>query len=153
MLNASMTDINKTIMRCLTKNLAMHGLGLYIYAGEDMPQIDLTLEEAINQIQAVNDCAWIEQYAAWAHNELPQKDKDKFAEAVKQYQNELKAKTQNKPFDFEAALSALHNAENLDVLEKYFKSATKRAETPEQKQAIQLKYEHRKADFLAEKQE
>ena len=35
---ANMFDINTTIMRCLTKNLAMHGLGLYIYAGEDIPQ-------------------------------------------------------------------------------------------------------------------
>ena len=33
----SMFDINKTIMRCLTKNIAMFGLGLYIYAGEDLP--------------------------------------------------------------------------------------------------------------------
>ena len=39
---ATMFDINKTIMRCLTKNLAMHGLGIYIYAGEDLP---LTEEE------------------------------------------------------------------------------------------------------------
>lgn len=31
-------DINKTVMRCLTKNLAMFGLGLYIYAGEDLPE-------------------------------------------------------------------------------------------------------------------
>lgn len=35
---ATMFDVNKTIMRCLTKNLAMFGLGLYIYAGEDLPQ-------------------------------------------------------------------------------------------------------------------
>lgn len=35
---ATMFDINKTIMRCLVKNLAMFGLGLYIYAGEDLPQ-------------------------------------------------------------------------------------------------------------------
>lgn len=35
---ATMTDINKAIMRCLTKNLAMFGLGLYIYAGEDLPE-------------------------------------------------------------------------------------------------------------------
>jgi hypothetical protein len=34
---ATMFDINKTIMRCLVKNIAMHGLGLYIYAGEDLP--------------------------------------------------------------------------------------------------------------------
>lgn len=37
---ATMFDINKTIMRCLTKNLAMFGLGLYIYAGEDLPEED-----------------------------------------------------------------------------------------------------------------
>ena len=35
---ATMFDINKAIMRCLTKNLAMFGLGLYIYAGEDLPE-------------------------------------------------------------------------------------------------------------------
>lgn len=34
---ATMFDINKTLMRCLVKNLAMFGLGLYIYAGEDIP--------------------------------------------------------------------------------------------------------------------
>ena len=32
-----MMDINKTIMRCLVKNLAMFGLGLFIYAAEDLP--------------------------------------------------------------------------------------------------------------------
>lgn len=35
---ATMFDINTAIMRCLTKNLAMFGLGLYIYAGEDLPE-------------------------------------------------------------------------------------------------------------------
>ena len=32
-----MMDINKAIMRCLVKNLAMFGLGLNVYAGEDLP--------------------------------------------------------------------------------------------------------------------
>lgn len=36
----TMFDVNKTIMRCLVKNLAMFGLGLYIYAGEDLPTIE-----------------------------------------------------------------------------------------------------------------
>ena len=39
---ASMFDINKTIMRCLVKNLAMFGLGIYIFAGEDLPEGDAT---------------------------------------------------------------------------------------------------------------
>lgn len=34
---ATMFDINKTIMRCFVKCLAMFGLGLYIYSGEDLP--------------------------------------------------------------------------------------------------------------------
>lgn len=38
MLNPTTFDINKAIMRCLTKNLAMFGLGLYIYSGEDLPE-------------------------------------------------------------------------------------------------------------------
>lgn len=36
---ATMRDINDAIMRCLTKNLAMFGLGHYIYAGEDLPEV------------------------------------------------------------------------------------------------------------------
>lgn len=31
------TDVNKAIQRSLTKACARHGLGLYIYAGEDLP--------------------------------------------------------------------------------------------------------------------
>ncbi len=37
---ATMFDVNKTIMCCLVKNLAMFGLGLYIYSGEDLPEIE-----------------------------------------------------------------------------------------------------------------
>ena len=33
-------DVNTSIMRCLVKAIAMHGLGLYIYAGEDAPEND-----------------------------------------------------------------------------------------------------------------
>jgi len=36
-LKPNMFQVNKTVMRCLVKNLAMFGLGLYIYAGEDLP--------------------------------------------------------------------------------------------------------------------
>lgn len=45
--SATMFDVNKTLMRCLVKNLAMHGLGLYIYAGDDLP--DLTEEQKFEQ--------------------------------------------------------------------------------------------------------
>lgn len=52
--SATMFDVNKTIMRCLVKNLAMFGLGLYIYAGEDLPEnneneIKATITEVIEK--------------------------------------------------------------------------------------------------------
>lgn len=52
---ASMFDINKTIMRCLVKNLAMFGLGLYIYAGEDLPEPlnEITSERFDKAIEAI----------------------------------------------------------------------------------------------------
>lgn len=34
------TDVNKAIQRSLTKAAARHGLGLYIYAGEDLPECE-----------------------------------------------------------------------------------------------------------------
>ncbi len=36
--------VNTALMRCLAKCIAMHGLGLYIYAGEDLPQQDPLIE-------------------------------------------------------------------------------------------------------------
>ena len=62
MTNPTMFDINKTVMRCLTKNLAMFGIGLYIYSGEDLPE---NCEDAPpvqnNQKPAYekNDKAWL----------------------------------------------------------------------------------------------
>lgn len=38
--NPDAVEINKTRMRCLTKCLAMFGLGHYIYAGEDLPEAE-----------------------------------------------------------------------------------------------------------------
>ena len=45
---ATMFDINKTIMRCLVKNIAMFGLGLYIFAGEDLPEAEVPIKEPTN---------------------------------------------------------------------------------------------------------
>ena len=46
-------DINTSIQRCLVKAIALHGLGLYIYAGEDLPQ------QAMDGTQAANDVAQV----------------------------------------------------------------------------------------------
>lgn len=52
---ATMFDINKTIMRCLVKNMAMFGLGLYIYAGEDLPASDTETETIVEAKKSVED--------------------------------------------------------------------------------------------------
>jgi hypothetical protein len=38
--NITSFDVNKAIQRSLTKAVARHGLGLYVYAGEDLPEED-----------------------------------------------------------------------------------------------------------------
>lgn len=48
---ATMFDINKTIMRCLVKNLAMFGLGLYIYAGEDLPETQQIINDKKEELK------------------------------------------------------------------------------------------------------
>lgn len=48
---ATMFDINTTIMRCLVKNFAMHGLGHYIYSGEDLPEdISELVKTAVEEV-------------------------------------------------------------------------------------------------------
>lgn len=42
-------DVNKAIQRSLTKAIARHGLGLYIYAGEDLPEETAKAPEATLQ--------------------------------------------------------------------------------------------------------
>lgn len=46
-------DVNKAIQRSLTKAVARHGLGLYIYAGEDLPEGGTSAaipEDAVNEL-------------------------------------------------------------------------------------------------------
>ena len=43
------TDVNKAIQRSLTKACARHGLGLYIYAGEDLPEAEKPEEKDISK--------------------------------------------------------------------------------------------------------
>jgi hypothetical protein len=38
--NPDSFQVNKNMMRCLVKAIACHGLGLYIYAGEDLPHTE-----------------------------------------------------------------------------------------------------------------
>lgn len=49
-------EVNKTIQRSLTKALARHGLGLYIYAGEDLPESETKeMKKDSNDYNTLND--------------------------------------------------------------------------------------------------
>ena len=48
-------DVNKAIQRSLTKAVARHGLGLYVYAGEDLPEEPKNEEKPVNQPQVASN--------------------------------------------------------------------------------------------------
>jgi len=54
--------VNTAIMRCMTKALGLHGLGLYIYAGQDLPDDDVPQEKiVITPAQGIRDELPIEE--------------------------------------------------------------------------------------------
>jgi len=55
--------VNTAIMRCMTKALSLHGLGLYIYAGEDLPEgeSDLDVNTMIDHLAAIDSAATLEE--------------------------------------------------------------------------------------------
>ena len=55
----TMFDVNKTVMRCLVKNLAMFGLAIYIYAGEDLPEPGEA--ELADWLAAIDACSDLEE--------------------------------------------------------------------------------------------
>jgi hypothetical protein len=61
-------QVNTAIMRCLAKAISMHGLGLYIYAGEDLPepesvQTQFDVTDALNAVAATSSTE--ELQAVW----------------------------------------------------------------------------------------
>ena len=77
-------DVNKAIQRSLTKACARHGLGLYIYAGEDLPEEekkgkkktekDPDLELALQLVKEANNITDLKQvwreHTAFQNNKL-----------------------------------------------------------------------------------
>lgn len=80
---ATMFDINKTIMRCLTKNLAMFGLGLYIYAGEDLPEeekadrMNANVEEKTDRWEGVKEDLNLKDLADEFRSLYPKEEQDR----------------------------------------------------------------------------
>jgi hypothetical protein len=54
-INPNARQVSDTKMRCLVKCIAMHGLGIYIYAGEDLPQAEAAeLKKPLTEDQVDN---------------------------------------------------------------------------------------------------
>ena len=79
-------DVNKAIQRSLTKAVARHGLGLYIYAGEDLPEeeskenkIDKMDEKQVERIALESRCKILgidlksERISKWLGDKLEEK--------------------------------------------------------------------------------
>ena len=84
-------DVNKAIQRSLTKAVARHGLGLYIYAGEDLPEDQSKDNDAIGnaclEAAAAEDMAQLE--AVYHKYESKFKSNTYFINAVKKRKDEL----------------------------------------------------------------
>lgn len=128
---ATMFDINKTIMRCLVKNIAMFGLGIYIYAGEDLPEgYEISKEEAEKIIVSYG------KYSGLTLKEILEKDKQYLMwmvsqENTKQSLKEAISKLMNLPTEEESSqrIETINKINNLvletdtdmEELHKYFK--------------------------------
>ena len=74
--NVTSTDVNKAIQRALTKSIARHGLGLYIYVGEDLPEADKNplisneVHQELRQIIQDKKLDYMEVCKAWNFKNL-----------------------------------------------------------------------------------
>ena len=98
--------VNTAIMRCMTKALSLHGLGLYIYSGDDLPEQDTSLidkiADAIRDLHSKGDMAGM--YGEWesiSDNEVRLsvwallKPDAKVRSAIKAYKEKLESTESN----------------------------------------------------------
>ena len=86
-------DINTSIMRCLAKAIALHGLGLYIFAGEDLPEPDVLNDEEkarlLNEAQGMDKAFVSSLREKMDSNEINQKNLEKSIIRIKQIKKEV----------------------------------------------------------------
>ncbi len=75
---ATMFDVNKSIMRCLAKNLAMFGLGLHLWTKEELPESMLEADKLRKEIDdiAIKKCALSEEAKAKVGQLCKEADKE-----------------------------------------------------------------------------
>lgn len=86
-------DVNKAIQRSLTKACARHGLGLYIYAGEDLPDeeakqaqsaLEAKVEKACKEMRAVTSREELEKVWRKYSKEVPTEQGSAFMVAIQE---------------------------------------------------------------------
>jgi len=108
--NITSVDANKSLKRCLVKALAMHGLGLYIYEGEDLP------EEASKLLDLQNEVAEL----AKKKSSLSDKAKDESITCCKEAEKEA-----NPDVDDELITGKIANINDVTILENLKKRLLK----------------------------
>lgn len=89
------TDVNKSIQRSLTKACARHGLGLYIYAGEDLPageadEVQKQLEDAVEEaLQTIKQATSRDELVRLWNELTGLHSNQKFIDALNEKQQEL----------------------------------------------------------------
>lgn len=90
-------DVNKAIQRSLTKACARHGLGLYIYAGEDLPEEEKNAkdedlrDEKESLIAVIEDCIDIDDLTKiWKTNAPKWKGDADVVDAFQKAANRIK---------------------------------------------------------------
>ena len=89
-------QINTSIQRCLAKAIALHGLGLYIFAGEDLPESDPLSDEQQKELlaEAVGmDASYIKTIKEHiADGKVNAKNVAQYIVRIKQMKSEIKKK-------------------------------------------------------------
>ena len=101
--NITSVDANKSMMRCLVKACAMHGLALYIYEGEDLPENTSKIIDLQDEVAEL----------AKKKSALSEKAKGKAIELCKAAE-----KSVNPDMEDEFITGKISNINDTDVLEK-----------------------------------
>ena len=84
-------QINTSIQRCLAKTIALHGLGLYIFAGEDLPDIEDKPKTTTSSSSKSRNGEYIVEINQLLKNkdiQLPKKDREATEKWLKSEQTE-----------------------------------------------------------------
>lgn len=90
--NPDAVAINKAMMRCLAKAIACFGIGLYIYAGEDVPQEDAEPVDATKLIETIGRATTMDELKVAFAESYKAASKDKEALKLINDAKELKKK-------------------------------------------------------------